>query len=1124
MINHLIGAKSHFSIGESTLSVKDIVNTAKEAGFASVALADTMSISGLVELTTKAKEAGIKPIIGVRLNMVDDPTYRKPSKASGEKAKDNHTVYPKVYAKTEEGLKRLMRLLTRANADDYFYKVPQLGWGDLLAELDGEHLLFTSGDVWGALHHPDALTLLKSVSERLGTSQTFLELCPVATPLWDTLNYKAIQAASELGLSCIVTYPAFYASKEDADTLDVLNAISRNVKLADKWANRPHVRDHHIKRLGELVALIKGTRDRLEARYPGLDPTIWKRALNNSETFADSVSYEWAKMPVSLPKMAEDEFATLVAECKKGWVTRFGREVFGYKPTVEDLKDIYQPRLKYELGVLRDMGFAGYFLLVQDLVMWSKRNDIAVGPGRGSVGGSLVAYLTGITDCDPIRFNLLFERFINPERLDLPDADLDFMSTRRHEVIGYLVDKYGDDRVAGISNYTMLGPASAVRDVARVLGVGDDQLHCTKLMPKEHGQSIGLEESAKQVAEIEKFAATHPRIWKHALKLEGIMRSLGRHAAGVVVGGEPLVNRAVVERRKDGATVNWDKRIVEDFGLVKMDILGLNTLDTIELAREFIFKRHSIKVDVLNLPLDDRKVLDNFAKGNTIGVFQFESGGMRGLLKNLGREGDLSFEDIAAATALYRPGPMDSGMMDQFVSRKIGHESVTYEHPNMQEALKTTYGVAVYQEQVMQLARDLAGFTFAEADHLRKAMGKKDKEKMAKFRDKWNAGCVSHSDWNEESAGALFDKIEAFAGYGFNRSHAVEYSLISYICMWLKTNYPAEFYAAALTTQTAGTSQDKENKVHSLIKDAGKHRINVVPPDINISTDRFEILNETTICIPFNALKGVSDNTAGAILAARKAGQFSDVDDFLKRVEKRKCNIRHQDILRRVGAFARIEPDSLPANHPDRLKDQKELMPGLIIQNVRADREVATDELMLARIEQLIDAFKAEKPDAIRVRPRAGKNAKFMVISDCPTSAEEKADEMTRGRAFETVDEALAKAGLDVSDGYWTALVKTPKGDAKQLSNEDINAHVPILNKEIELLKPPVIVCLGSAAARHFLGGLKGGIMDHAGKVVFDPTMDASIVIGISPGMVYFDESKRPILEQVFKSVAEMVS
>ena len=379
---------------------------------------------------------------------------------------------------------------------------------------------------------------------------------------------------------------------------------------------------------------------------------------------------------------------------------------------------------------------------VHDLTVANTHSYNVEGIPVHNCGGSLVAYLLGITDVDPIRFNLLFERFINPERLDLPDADLDFMSSKRHLVVEYLTEKYGSDRVAGISNYSTLASASALRDTGRVYGMNGIELTATKLVPKEHGQSFTLEEAAKAVPDIDKFKAANPEIWGHATRLEGVMRSFGQHAAGVVVAGEPLTERAVVETRAESACVNWDKRDVEDWGLIKMDILGLSTLDVLEIAKNYVRERHGVQIDYLKLPLEEPDVMSAFSRGDTTGVFQFESSGMKKLLRSLAEGGTLTFEDITAATALYRPGPMDSGLMDDFIQIKQGHKLPYYEHSNMENALKSTYSVIVYQEQVMQISRDIAGYSMADADKLRKIMGKKQPDEMALQRDKFVSGAM----------------------------------------------------------------------------------------------------------------------------------------------------------------------------------------------------------------------------------------------------------------------------------------------------------------------------------------------------------------------------------------------
>jgi DNA polymerase-3 subunit alpha len=776
-----------------------------------------------------------------------------------------------------------------------------------------------------------------------------------------------------------------------------------------------------------------------------------------------------------------------------------------------------------------------------------------VGPGRGSVGGSLVAYLIGITDVDPIRFNLLFERFINPERLDLPDADLDFMSTRRHEVIDYLAGKYGADRVAGISNFGTLASASALRDTGRMFELDNSVLAPTKLVPKEHGISASLTEAADAVAELDNLRKTYPDIWNHALKLEGAVRNFSQHAAGVVVAGEPLTNRAVVETRgEDIPVTNWDKRVVEDWGLVKMDILGLSTLDTLEIARRYIKDRHGIDVRYIDLPLEEPDVMAAFARGDTTGVFQFESPGMRKLLRDLAKGGTLTFEDIAAATALYRPGPMDSGMLDEFVAIKQGRSTPYYEHPNMEAALGPTGGVIVYQEQVMQLSVDLAGFTGAQADHLRKAMGKKDADKMAEMRSKWVDGCGVTSGMDPTTAGNLFDKIEAFAGYGFNRSHSVEYAIISVWTMWARVRYPAEYFAATLSIV------DNEDKIPGLVADARSCGIELLPPDINLSTDRFTIPDDKHILAPFSAIKGISETTARRIVELREAnrgmvkvrdkkkrdgtlepvyeqdktgavkGRFDSVEEFemTAGLAGSKVNSAVVEKLKTVGALASLDPTALPARHPDRRRDQMELMPGLIADAVKADRVTDTkDPFLRQKIVHLVQEYrKCQDCDlAGQLHPaiRTGDTAKFMVVEDCPTWQEEKAEKFLMGDAADCIKRAINEAGLSPKDGYYTALVKAKKND-KFLSREQLNGCTGFFERELELIKPPIIVALGSATIKKLLPGTKN-VSELVGKVIYDAKLDASIVCGINPGMIHFDASKQEVLNMVFAKVAEIL-
>ncbi len=1090
------GFQTHFSVGESIIDPEEGVKLASEAGYTHVALADTMSVSALISATKQGKKSGVKVIPGVTLRV------KNPYVEWGY-------LYPRVYVHTEAAMKRLYALLSDTEKDrDWHYVTLE----KMLDALDTD-MTVTSGVVYGlygsSLQDAQRYEVIEKILARVGSSNYVVDTAAINTPAYAVQNHKGLEYATKFGVNAALNPVALYARPGDHDARDVMGALLARRKISMGTMRWFPSHNRNIKPLEDADAEFYDSLN-LASSIVGDLPDDWKVDSPSTSQF----TYFWEKSGPAMPQMAPDEFEELKAQCKARFANRIMRPVFGYQPDKADLPK-YVERLKYELDILGKMGFSGYFLLVADLVQWSKDNGIIVGPGRGSVGGSLVAFIMGITEVDPIRFNLLFERFINPGRKDLPDADLDFQSERRHEIIGYLRDRYGHDNVAGISNYNTLQGAGSLRDVGKALGLTEKDYECSKLVPKVHGIPVALDQARHTVAEIDQFAHKHPEAFDISCRLEGVLRAMGQHAAGVVVCHEALTNRAVVETRAKDQCINWDKRVSEEQGLVKIDILGLSNLDVIEKAFNKIEHDTGNKVDILDIDLNDRKVLDAFGRGDTIGVFQFESSGMRKLLKDLQKGGELTFEELSAAMSLYRPGPMDSGMMADFVSIRQGAQEPYYDHDNMKPALEVTGGVIIYQEQVMQVARDLAGFSLQEADDLRKAMGKKDKDAMAEQRDKWVEGCVKHSSMQEKVAGALFDKIEAFAGYGFNRSHSIEYSIISFVSMWLKVYHPLQFYAASL--EVLG-----EDKLLGLIEDAAKRGIKVLPPDINGSDGSFKRDGSgKNLTCPFNRLKGLSDNTQNAILAARESGPFKSKADFIARVEKRKCNSRHQEILDRVGAFASIEPGTPPASSPTRVRDQLELMPGLVSAKVNVDREVVWDEFTKEQIKRLV-IDPAMDIAASPVMPRSSKQIRAMVITDAATKQEEKSGAFMNGSNADYVREAVEETGGKWNKGfYYTALCKVPKKD-KRLTTKEISDWKPLLMKEIEIIQPPIIIALGSETARMLVPDLKGPIKELAGKVVYNKELDANIVIGINPGMIYVDESSMELLVKTFDTVREL--
>lgn len=1093
------GYQTHFSLGESIIDPEEGVKQIKDMGYSHVALADTMSLSALISVSKAAKKADLHVITGVTLRV-----------------KNPHTeygyLYPRIYVKSEAALKRLYALLSNADKDrDWAF----ITWDQFLDVLDA-HMTVTSGVNMGlfssALDTAQRDKMLEDIGSRVGANGFVVDIAAVPSPAYARQNAEGLFWAHDMEMQVAANPVALYMNAPDHEARDVMQGL-----LARRKIGMSSMRWFPDK--GRFIKAAADTFNDLQESV-NLAITITGDDVNSIFHASDvhnasGYTYKWSKAEPAMPKMAPDEFEELKAQCKARFANRIMRPVFGYQPD-RALLPQYVERLRYELDILGKMGFSGYFLLVADLVQWSKDNGIIVGPGRGSVGGSLVGFIMGITEVDPIRFNLLFERFINPGRKDLPDADLDFMSERRHEVVQYLKDKYGHANVGGISNYNTLQGAGALREVGKALGLTEKDYDCSKLVPKEHGIPVSLDDAKWRVPEIESYSLKHPEAFDIASRLEGALRTMGQHAAGVVVCHEPLTNRAVVLPGKDNC-INWDKRVSEEQGLVKIDILGLSNLDVIEKAFRKIEHDTGKKVDILDIPLDDRKVLDAFGRGETIGVFQFESSGMRNLLKNLAKGGEITFEELSAAMALFRPGPLDSGMLDDYVSIRQGASSPHYDHPNMEPALSVTGGVIIYQEQVMQVARDLAGFTLQEADDLRKAMGKKDKDAMAEQRDKWVDGCVSHSGLDEHVAAALFDKIEAFAGYGFNRSHSIEYSIISFVSMWLKVYYPLQFYAASLEVLP-------EDKLLGLIEDAAKRGIRVLPPDINLSDGSFKRDGSgKNLTCPFNRLKGLSDITQNAILEARKSGPFTSKADFIARVEKRRCNIRHQDVLEKVGAFASVEPSTPAATSPTRVRDQLELMPGLVSAKVNVDREVVWDEHTKLQIARLV-IEPAQKIAKAPVNPRSSRKIKAMVITDAATKQEEKAGAMMHGSNADYIKAAIEEAGGKWNNGfYYTSMVKVPKKD-KKISGEEQRAWLPILEKEIEILQPPVIIACGSEVARWLIPDMKGPITELAGKVVYNKALDANIVVGINPGMVWVDPTKAETLQRVFEVALELLT
>lgn len=1161
--------RTDFSLGESALKAENAVKIAREAGYTAVISADSMNIASVIPLQRAAGD-DMAVICGVKLNIVDDPTYEhraklaKESKGCMESLERGRNYSFTALIKNEQGYRDICELMTVANTREQFYFVPRLSLEQLVSTYAKGNIILLTSDIGSVFQRNDFAKIISSLITAGGKDNFYSVVYPHPTPFYDQINVRAMKVASALKIEPVAFYPAYYESIDDADIKDIAHMVTNNIKIDQPHRLRiPHQRDNAVNGRRHLLEALKAFSVRMDV------PVTAAMASTTQDSIIEACTWRWHELPPALPKMADDEPATLMKLAVAGLRKRLTTKEFGYTPPASENR-VYVERLKYEMDTLTRLGFCGYFLMVRDLMNHSRETGIPVGPGRGSSAGSLVAWCIGITNVDPIRHGLLFERFINPERLDLPDADLDFSQARRHEVIEYLNERYGEDYVAGIPNFTYLGAASALRDTARIYGVESADMAVSKELKNVEDDSLPLEELREQLASLDKYATKYPDAFNAACKLQSLMRGFGRHAAGMIVAGVPLTERTPVERRGDARCIAFDKRYCEAMGLIKLDVLGLATLDLLDSAKRYIKENTGEDINLDAISLEDRKVLDGFAAGYTQGVFQLESGLMRKLLKDLGGGIEpMSFKTVVATTALFRPGPIQSGMLDDYVSVAKGFMAPHSIHPRLEEVTRETNGVLLYQEQIMQSSRVLAGFSMAEADALRSAIGKKNMDKMkaigSDFVERAQAGWVTLSLKNggtvevhkhakldcsdgkrrsyseaisdgidyveivseqeglsKEKAQEIWDAFEKFGGYAFNKSHSVAYSLISYQSMWLKTHYPAEFFAAALTILG-------EDKHQGLVKDALTYGIRVLPPDVNVSSNRIEIRTledgSQALYAPFSAVKGCSENGCQAIMRAREkvGGKFESVAQFDEAVEKRACNSRVRESLHKVGAFASIEPGSLPATDPERLRDQAELMGNLIIDAVKASRPFEMNPKRSAEINVLMTRMAAEMGLGEElIRPTIGIKPKIMIILDNANGNDARTGYFMENGYDDFKAKLLTVGDLRMGDLYVTGVCKKVKDKEKDYTKDEIGQFTDFMREEINLVRPTYILTCGSRSTALFNNKSKPS--DLIGRKEYFPELDATVFYGFNPNILYFRPEEGERLEAILADIAETIN
>lgn len=867
---------SHYSLLDGVPKIPELIAAAKKRGMNALALTDHGNMYGAIEFYEEAKKAGIKPIIGLEAYVTNEPLdARNPSEQL------YHLI---LLAKNTQGYKNLVKLCSISHINGFYYK-PRIDMETLKQYSDG--LIALSGCLSGEIAKTilsrgveDAVPVAQKYCDIFGKENFFLEMQKhPSLPQQATVNEGLLQLREKLDIPIVATADSHYIERDDAEAQDVMLCIQTKKLLAD--TDRMTLRNENLSFT---------TTEEMRERFSDIP-----EAVDITQTIADSVNIEIELGKTQLPYFNVPEGITpevyLRKMCEKGLEER-------YETVTEEIRQ----RLEYELDIINKTGFASYFLITQDFINWSKQQSIAVGPGRGSAAGSIVAYLTNITDVDPIKYKLLFERFLNPERISMPDIDTDFADIRRDDVLHYVEEKYGKDHVAQIITFGTMAARAAIRDVGRVLGLSYgycDRL--AKLIP----MFTTLDEALATVPELSELVnqdTDAERLISIAKKLEGVVRHTSTHACAVVITKEPLDTSVPLQRDQDDGSIitQYSMKPIDDLGLLKMDFLGLKNLTIIEQSLAIIKATTGDEVLIDKIPLDDKKTYALLKKADTIGVFQLESSGMRRYLKQLK---PTEIEDIIAMVSLYRPGPME--FIPQYIDGKHGKRTITYINERLKPILSKTYGIAVYQEQVMEIALQLAGFTYGEADVLRKAVGKKIKSLLDEQEHKMIQGMVNNGI-HSSVAKEIWEFILPFARYGFNRSHAACYALIAYRTAYLKANYPAQFMAALLTADY-GNSE----RVALEVKHAKEMGIEVLPPDINESFGTFSVVKDRIeegeshrIRFGLKAIKNVGEHIITVIISERKEnGPYTTLENFLQRVQDKDLNKKSLESLIKCGAL-----------------------------------------------------------------------------------------------------------------------------------------------------------------------------------------------------------------------------
>lgn len=885
-----------YSLLDGAIPIEKLIDFAKKNSMKAVGISDHGNIFGAVKLFQQAKKAGIKPILGIEAYLTED------ARIKNAQNKYYHII---IIVENEVGYRNVCKMLSFAYQEGFYFK-PRIDYA--LLEKHSEGLIVTTACLGG--HIPQLL--LENHTEKVdeyvdwylrvfGRDRFYLEVQPADQEEQKILNQKIFELSARKNLQVVATGDCHYTTPEDHEAHEVMLSIQTHHKITD--ADRFS--------FGEARVHLR-TKEEMLALFPEHPDAIWATGR-----IADRCQFQFETGKLFFPHYAIPDGETYDSYFTK--ISHAGLQELFDKKRIEDTeenKKNYTNRLQIEIDLIIKMGFVGYFLVVSDFIQWAKKNDIPVGPGRGSAAGSLVAWALQITDIDPIKYNLLFERFLNPERVSMPDIDIDFCIEGRDTVIQYVKEKYGHDKVCQIITFGTMMAKGVIKDVARVLGFPfEDSNAITTLIPEQ--LKITLKESFEQEQKLQELYNSNPRaakLFDLAFRLEGLTRHASKHAAGIVISPEPIseILPVYVPPKTTDLVAQYAMTELESLGFLKMDFLGLKNLTLIDQAIKLIHRTHGILLDITQLPLDDAETFALISRGETSGVFQLESDGLKDVLKRLQ---PTKFEDIIAVNALYRPGPLGSGMVDDFIERRHGRQKIEYLLPELQPILEETYGVIVYQEQVMKIASAIGGYSLGESDILRRAMGKKKAEVMAEQRAIFTERAITRK-FDAKKAGELFDLMAYFAGYGFNKSHSAAYALIAYQTAYLKAHFCAEFMACLISLE----AHDAE-KMAFYLQEVKALKHTVLPPDINTSWHAFTV-EQNAIRFGLQGIKNVGHTALDNIIEEReKKGPFKDLFDFCMRVDLRVCNKRVVENLICAGAF-----DTLPGNRAQQYDEVEKII------------------------------------------------------------------------------------------------------------------------------------------------------------------------------------------------------